>query len=240
MRRLRAQTKIELLLAFRRRENVLVSMIFPAAMLAFFSFIPILPVPTLDPMAFLLPGTLTLAIVAVGMVANGISTGFDRAYLVLKRLGSTPLGRPNLVVAKAIAVGGVEVVSAAVLAGVALVIGWEPAQLRWGHLLVGMVLGTATFGSAGVFLAGRLKAETNLAVANALFLALILVGGVLVPVVSLPAGLASISRLLPTLPLSDLIASGLGFDVASSASIVKLGGWAAGTTALAALTFRWE
>ena len=37
---------------------------------------------------------------STAMVSLGIATGFERGYGVLKRLGSTPLGRPRLLGAK--------------------------------------------------------------------------------------------------------------------------------------------
>ena len=46
------------------------------------------------------------------MVSLGIATGFERQYGVLKRLGSTPLGRPALLAAKTLAILAVEVLLA--------------------------------------------------------------------------------------------------------------------------------
>jgi ABC-2 type transport system permease protein len=52
-----------------------------------------------------------------------ISTGFDRSYGVLKRLGTTPLGRPLLVAAKVTATLAVIAVQVAALAAAALALG---------------------------------------------------------------------------------------------------------------------
>ena len=57
---------------------------------------------------------------------SGIGTGFERGYGVLKRLGSTPLGRPRLLGAKIVAVVAVELLQAAVLVAVGLALGWNP------------------------------------------------------------------------------------------------------------------
>ena len=46
------------------------------------------------------PGILALAVMSTSMVSLGIATGFERGYGVLKRLRSTPLGRPRLLSAK--------------------------------------------------------------------------------------------------------------------------------------------
>jgi ABC-2 type transport system permease protein len=240
MRRLRAQTRVEIVLSLRRRENLFVTIFVPAAILAFFSLIPILPTPSVDPMEFLLPGTLTLAIIATSLVANGISTGFDRSYLVLKRLGSTPLRKIDLIAAKGAAIALGELITALVLFGIAMSLGWRPTEMRPGILVIGIIGGTAAFGSIGMFLAGVLKAETNLAVANALFLALLLVGGILIPLASLPTGLARIASVIPAKPLAEIIGSGLGYTAASSGAFYLVAGWAAAGTLLAAATFRWE
>ena len=55
-----------------------------------------LPTGTSHPVDFLVPGILALAVMSTAMTALGIGTGFERGYGVLKRLGSTPLGRPRL------------------------------------------------------------------------------------------------------------------------------------------------
>ena len=52
------------------------------------------------PVDFLVPGVLSLAVMAAAMVSLGIATGFERRYGVLKRLGSTPLSRGGLLAAK--------------------------------------------------------------------------------------------------------------------------------------------
>ena len=73
-----------------------------------------------------MPGILALAVMSTSMTALSIGTGFERGYGVLKRLGSTPLGRPRLLAAKILAVLGVEILQAAVLVGVGYLLGWNP------------------------------------------------------------------------------------------------------------------
>src|SRR5438105_5781355 len=59
-----AQTKVELLLSLRRGESVLVTLVIPIVLLAFFMSVGALPVPIARPIDFLLPGTLALAVIA--------------------------------------------------------------------------------------------------------------------------------------------------------------------------------
>src|SRR5438445_4348330 len=125
MRAVLAQTRVELLLTLRRGESVLLTLVIPVLLLVFFSEVDILPTGVHDPVDFLAPGILALAVMSTAMVGLGIATGFERQYGVLKRLGSTPLGRPALLAAKTAAILAVELVQIAVLVPIALALGWR-------------------------------------------------------------------------------------------------------------------
>ena len=108
----RAQTRTELTLTLRNGESVLLTFLIPVLLLVFFSLVDVLPTGTDDPVDFLFPGVLALAIMSTSMVALAIATGFERQLGVLKRLGSTPLTRGQLLAAKtAVPVLGVVVAS---------------------------------------------------------------------------------------------------------------------------------
>src|SRR5437588_12422686 len=126
MKSLVAQTKVELALTLRRGESVLLSLGIPIVLLVFFSTVDVLPTGTRHPIDFLAPGVLALAVMSTAMVGLGIATGFERQSGVLKRLGSTPLGRPRLLGAKTISIVAVEVLQVAVLVAVAVALGWDP------------------------------------------------------------------------------------------------------------------
>ncbi len=110
--------------------------------------------------------------------------------------------------------------------------------------VVAVLLGTAAFAGLGLALAGTLRAETVLALANVLFLAFLVIGGVIVPIDRLPAPLTAIAAALPAAPLSELLRVALGSAGATGGDVVSplvlLGAWAAGLLGLAAATFRWE
>jgi ABC-2 type transport system permease protein len=110
-----AHTKVELALTLRRGESLLLTLGIPVLLLVFFSLVDVLPTGTDDPVDFLAPGILALAVMSTAMVGLGIATGFERQYKVLKRLGTTPLGRPALLGAKTAAVVVVELLQFAVL-----------------------------------------------------------------------------------------------------------------------------
>ena len=245
MRPLAAQLRAEVTMIFSNGETLFLTLGIPVVFLLFFSAVHVLPTGTPHPVDFLVPGILALAVMSTSMTALSIGTGFERGYGVLKRLGSTPLGRPRLLAAKILAVLAVEVLQAGVLVGVGYLLGWNPGGPGSGALvgeaLVAMVLGTLAFGGAGLILAGILKPLVNLAVVNALFVVLLLLGGMLIPLAKLPHWLAELSRLLPAAALADALHGTLGHGVpVTTRDWVVLTVWAVGAPVAAALTFRWE
>src|SRR5712691_8374327 len=110
VRQILTQIQFELLLTLRRGENVLITLIVPVLLLIFFTSLNIVPAVNGSAINFLLPGILALAIMAAGMVNLGIATAYERYYGVLKRLGSSPLPRSGLILAKVIAILILEVV----------------------------------------------------------------------------------------------------------------------------------
>jgi ABC-2 type transport system permease protein len=239
-----AQAAVELRLTARRGENLLAIAVIPVAALVFFSSVAVVDVPTDPAVAWLLPGTLALAVIATGLVNLGIATAYERSYGVLKRLGGSPLGRAGLVAAKLAAVGVIVAIQAVVLVAVAGALGWRPggevSALSPVVLIGALALGTVTFAGLGLLLAGTLRAEATLALANGLFLVALLLGGVLVPTSSLPAALATIADLLPAAALSELlrVAFGSGGDAARPTLVLAL--WAVVAVAVTVRTFRWD
>jgi ABC-2 type transport system permease protein len=231
---------------FTNGETLFLTLGIPVLFLLFFSGVHVLPTGTSHPVDFLVPGILALAVMSTAMTALGIGTGFERGYGVLKRLGTTPLGRPRLLGAKILTVIGVELAQAVVLVLVGLTLGWSPGRSGSGGVLIGvaagvMVLGTIAFGGIGLLLAGALKPLVNLAVVNTLFVILLLLGGMLIPLAKLPGWLADLSKVLPASALADGLHASLGSGTAvSGRDWLVLGVWAIAAPVVAGLTFRWE
>src|SRR5579863_512554 len=236
-----AQTRIELLLTLRRGESVLITLIVPVVLLVFFASLNIIPASTGKAVDFLLPGMLALAIMATGMVSLGIATAYERYYGVLKRLGSSPLPRSGLIIAKVISVLVLELLQVIILVGVAVAFyGWRPAGSPALAVLV-MALGTVTFAALGLAMAGALRAEVTLAGANALYLLFLLLGGGILPLSHLPTGLAAIAQLLPAAALTQALQAALSSGAAFPGfSLLTLAIWALGILLVAARTFHWE
>lgn len=252
MRALWAQTMAETRLTLRRGESLLLTIGIPVGLLAFLALTRVFPKPS-DRLSYLVPGILALAIMSTGMVSLGIATAFEREYQVLKRLGATPLGRPRLVAAKVLSVVAVELLQVVVIVAAGLALGWVPwarasaAAGAGSHgtvsaaVLAGALAGTAAFAGLGLVLAGTLRADIVLALANALWLVLLLLGGMLFPLSKLPGALRAAADLLPGDALAEVLRGTLG--VAGGVPVhawVVLVAWAVSAPVLAALVFRWE
>jgi ABC-2 type transport system permease protein len=237
------QARTELLLTLRRGDAVLLNLAIPLGLLVFFSLVDVLPKPAgvAHPVDFLAPGILSLAVMSTAMVSLGIATGFERQYGVLKRLGTTPLGRPRLLAAKIISILVIEIVQVGIVAGVALLLGWHTGGSLW-PAVPAVLLGTVAFAGLGLLLAGALRAEVTLAAANGLYLMLLLLGGMVIPLSKLPGGLRAFARGLPAGALSDALNGALAahsHGVPGRAWVV-LALWAAAAPVAAAFFFRWE
>jgi len=241
MSALRSQIGAELSLVRRNGEQLLVTLGIPLILLGFFGSVDILPTNTDDPVDFLVPGILALAVMSTSMVSLGIATGFERSYLVLKRLAATPLGTGRLITAKTVAVACVEAVQMVLLVAVGLALGWSPESANWLLAVAAVVVGTFAFAGIGLALAGNLRGEVNLAASNGLYLVLLLLGGVLFPLDRLPSVLETIGRITPTHALADVLADALmSAGTHTGSSWVVLGAWAVVMPAVAARTFRWS
>ena len=234
-----AQARAETVLQMRRGENLIVTLAIPLGILVFFAKVDTISTDFAHPVDFLVPGVLSLAVMASAMVSLGIATGFERRYGVLKRLGSTPLSRSGLLIAKTATVLALEVLQIALVVLVGIAIGWDPP----GGLVPAVVLlliGTVAFAGIGMLMAGTLRAEANLAAANGLFLVLLFLGGMAYPLDKLPGALQAIAKLLPAAALSDTVRSVLSTQAFPTGQLVVLLAWAVLAPLAAARWFRWE
>jgi ABC-2 type transport system permease protein len=237
---IRAQTRIEMLLTVRRGESLLVTLVIPLGILVFFSSVDAVNTNYKDPVDFLVPGVLALAVMSSAMVSLGIATGYERRYGVLKRLGSTPLSRAGLLTSKTLNVLALEVVQAIIIVVTGVALGWNAT----GGLIAAIALlliGTVAFAGIGMLLAGTLRAEANLAVSNGLFLVLLFLGGMAYPLSKLPNAVETFAKALPAAALSETVRAALtpgrSFPIGE---LVVLVIWAVAAPLAAARWFRWE
>lgn len=241
MRAWRAQLGAELRMTARRGDSVLLNLGIPLGLLVFFSLVDVLPLPAgvRHPVDFLAPGVLALAVMSTAMVSLGIATGFERQYGVLKRLGATPLGRGRLLAAKGTSTAVLEIAQVVVLTVAGLALGWRPGG-HWPLAVPAVVLATIAFTGLGLLMAGTLRAEATLAAANGLYLALLLLGGMVFPLTKLPSGLRQVAESLPAAALSDALHGALGSGTVPARAWIVLAVWAVVSPLAAARLFRWE
>jgi ABC-2 type transport system permease protein len=241
MKLLKVQLVSELRVLARNGEQLLLILGIPMLLLTFFSNVDILPTAGQSSVNFLLPGIVALAIMSTAMVSLGIATGFERSYLVLKRLGATPLGVPRLVLAKALSVLVIEIVQATLLIGLAKVFGADLGALNIAKLFAVIALGTLAFSGIGLSLAGRLRGEVNLAAQNALYLVLLLIGGIVFPLQEFPSWLHWVGRISPSGALTDVMRDVFsGTSIHGASSLVVLLCWAIASQLAAFKLFRWN
>ena len=238
-----AQAAMEARLLARNGEQLLLAVVIPVIVLVG----GVLGADRLDldfsghrPVDALTPGVLALAILSTAFTSLAITTGFERRYGVIKRLGTSPLPRSGLLLGKVCALLLVEAVQLVVIGGVGVALGWDPA-LAEGVLpaLVTAVVGTFAFAALGLLLAGSLRAEATLAAANLVYLLLLAGGAVVIPAASY-GGFGGFAQWLPSGALGEAMRVALIDGALAGRDLVVLLAWGALGTVLTARTFRWE
>ncbi|NYE38306.1 ABC-2 type transport system permease protein [Nocardioides cavernae] len=191
----------------------------------------------------LTPGVLALAVMSTAFTSVAIATGFERRYGVIKLLGSSPLPRHGLLLGKVLALLNVVALQLVVLVVVGLALGWEPTLAHPPRTMLGVVLavglGTAAFAALGLLVAGALRAEATLALANLVYLLLMAGGGVVLPASTYGAAEALI-RWLPSGALGEAMRATLVDARIDVSALLVLAAWAVAGTVLTARTFKWE
>jgi len=238
-RRWLAQTAFETTTILRHGEQLLVALVLPAlALLA----LTLSDVPDLGPgrrIDLATAGVLALSVVSTAFTGQAIATGFDRRHGVLRFLGVSPLGREGLLLGKLGAVGVVIALQVVALGTMAAFLGWRPALGGLVPAVVTVGLGAAAFLALAMLLAGTVRAEGVLALANLVWV-LLLGLGVLLPTDRLPGALASLARLLPSGALGDGLRHSLVDGGWPLTPWLVLCAWAVVAGAAAARWFRWS
>lgn len=240
-RRIWAQAASDFRSTLRNGEQLLLTMVIPLLLLVGLTLFDVVSADegetTIDVVA---PSIVALAVMSTAFTSLAIATGFDRRSGALKLLGTTPLTRGELVSARALSVLGIELVQIVLIVLVSLILGWRPSGNPVAALLL-VLLGTVAFATWGVALAGVLRAEATLAVANGIYLLLLLAGGVAIPQSSYPPAMGAVVSLLPSGALAgglrEALATGAGWPWAAMAVLVV---WAVAGYALVTRTFRWD
>lgn len=243
LRQVRAQASMEARLMVRNGEQLLLAVVIPVIVL-------VGGVAGADRIGLdfdqrtvdaLVPGVLALAVMSTAFTSLAIATGFERRYGLIKRLGASPLPRSGLLMGK---IGGllvVELMQVVVIAGVGLVLGWEPdsSAVAAAGAVLALLLGTFAFAALGLFLSGVLRAEATLAAANLVYL-LLLAGGAVVLPTSAYGGAGDALGWLPSGALGEAMRAALTHGDLAGGSLAVLTAWGVLGTVLTARTFTWE
>lgn len=240
--RVAAQTIFEARMILRNGEQLMITILLPVILLIGLVKTDVVDLSTgsVSRIDFVTPGILALAVMTTSFTSQAIATAFDRRNGVLRLLATTPLGRGGLLVSKILGVLAVEVVQVLVLGSVAVALGWRPEPVGIPLAVLALLLGTAAFTSLALLLAGTLRAEGVLALANILLIALIVAGGVLVPVDQLPGVLAHAATFLPSGALGEAMRGALLDGAIPAISIVVLLAWTGALGWGAGKLFRWQ
>ena len=240
LRRVLLQGRYETVAMLRNGEQLLIAVILPLMALIGLSITPLLDEFTDSRIDMAAPGVLALCAVSTGLTGQGIATGFDRRYGVLRFLSTTPLGQSGLILGKVIAVLTVLAIQTVVISTVALLLGWHPAPAGIAPALVQLVLGAGAFTSLGLLIAGTVRPEATLAITNLLWVLLAAAGGILFPIASWPDVYEPAAHLLPSTALGDALRSALmQAEFNLTASIVLLV-WTVVASLAAIRWFKWS
>ncbi len=241
-RMLITHARVETALTLRHGEQILLTLLIPLALLLGLSLLDAIPLPGADSAATrvdrVAPRVLALAVMSSAFTGQAIALGFDRRYGVLKRLAATALPRWLLVLGRLVAALVVVALQTLVLGAVAAALGWAPPPAGVLVAVPLLALGTVSFGALGVLLGGALRAEAVLALANVVWFALLLAGGILVAPDALPGPLAAVVPYLPSGALAEGLRVALTDGTLAVTPVLTLTAWAAAAAALATRTTR--
>lgn len=234
-----AQARFETATILRHGEQLLVALVLPSLALVALALSDVPDLGAGRRIDVATAGVLALAVISTAFTGQAIATGFDRRHGVLRFLGVTPLGPEGLLAGKLGAVSFVIAVQVLALGTLGAVFGWRPDLGGIVPALVTVALGASAFLALALLLAGTVRAEGVLALANLAWV-LLLGLGVLLPTDQLPGLLKGLARTLPSGALGD----GLRLSLVSGgwplAQWLVLLVWAVVAGAAAARWFRWS
>jgi ABC-2 type transport system permease protein len=234
----RRQIRMELLLTARRGEAVVLAMGVPLLVLLGAGLTHATTLPTDDRLGFVVPGVLALTVMSTAFTGQAITTGYERSYGVLKRLGASPLTRPGLLVAKTAAIGCLVVVQLLVLALAGVAAGWRPELTQVLPAAGVTVLATAAYTGLALLLASLLRPETVTAAATLIYVLMLAAGGIMFAAPDLGA---AGWFLLPLAAHAQALRETLTAGAAVPGVIwLSLTLWAVAALTAAARAFRWE
>ena len=203
------QGRYETMAMLRNGEQLMLNIIFPVMALFALRFTGLIDEYAnsvgVSRMDAAVPGVLALCVISTALSGQGIATGFDRRYGVLRFLATTPLGRNGLIMGKCIAVLVVVAIQFTLVAALGYGLGWRPDAIAVSRSIITMLMGAGAFTALGLLIAGTVRAEATLAIVNIAWVILAGAGGVVFPLKSFPDWYAGIVAWSPSAALGDAL-----------------------------------
>ena len=203
------QGRYETMAMLRNGEQLMLNIIFPVMALIALRFTGLIDEYAnsvgVSRMDAAVPGVLALCVISTALSGQGIATGFDRRYGVLRFLATTPLGRNGLIMGKCIAVLVVVAIQFTLVAVLGYGLGWRPDAIAVSRSIITMLMGAGAFTALGLLIAGTVRAEATLAIVNIAWVILAGAGGVVFPLKSFPDWYAGIVAWSPSAALGDAL-----------------------------------
>ncbi|BCW36308.1 ABC transporter [Arthrobacter sp. StoSoilA2] len=239
-RRILQQGRYETITMLRNGEQLILAVVLPLLALAGLTVTPLLDGLGGSRVDVATPGILALCAMSTAFTGQGIATGFDRRYGVLRFLSTTPLGRGGLIAGKILAVLVVLFLQVLVVGVVAGLLGWQPRSEAWLPGLGILVLGAAAFTALGLLVAGTVRPEATLAITNLLWILLGALGGIVVPAERLPAVAQGIVHFLPSGALGQALRDAFLLGIVPFPAVLVLLVWTLLAGAAAIRWFKWN
>ena len=203
------QGRYETMAMLRNGEQLMLNIIFPVMALIALRFTGLIDEYAksvgVSRMDAAVPGVLALCVISTALSGQGIATGFDRRYGVLRFLATTPLGRNGLIMGKCIAVLVVVAIQFTLVAVLGYGLGWRPDAIAVSRSIITMIMGAGAFTALGLLIAGTVRAEATLAIVNIAWVILAGAGGVVFPLKSFPDWYAGVVAWSPSAALGDAL-----------------------------------
>lgn len=239
-RRVLLQGGYEAAIMLRNGEQLVLAIVLPLLALIGLTVTPLLDAFGSSRINVATPGVLALCAMSTAFTGQGIATGFDRRYGVLRFLSTTPLGKTGLVFGKAIAVVCVLAIQVVLVSAVAALLGWQPVVSGVPAAALQLLIGAAAFTALGLLVAGTFRPEATLAITNLLWILLAAGGGILLPPRGLPDAVQPFVEVLPSAALGEGLRAALGQGRFDLLSTVFLLAWAVVAALATVKWFKWS
>ncbi len=184
--------------------------------------------------------SITVSVLAAGFTSLAIATAFERRSGTLVTMGVTPISRVELVIGKTLSTVYLAAISALILGLVAVALGWRPTASTM-LVPVILLLGIASVTGLAFLLAGTMRAEAVLALANGIFVIAMIFGGI---IFQYPGFVGTVVNMFPPAALFNCMSHVLGsMPPDSPPLIVSIGvllAWSVIGTLAAAKFFKWR